>query len=132
MEIAQFHKCYWDAQHNTGIGKIHYQPIGVIAFLFEELVPIQDVNILNLDEVSYIRQEYRDIGISLGIGVQIDRDVSLVPVSRFENGVEFKKLNLVIMQKDGMRYFCDHDKKWVEIESPPIEYQRCDSLIMVR
>ena len=85
MEIAQFHRAYWHYETNTGIGKIHYEPLGIIAFVFEDNVPKHDVNFLDEDEVKYYRQQYKKAGIPLTLGVQIDRDVEQVRVQKLED-----------------------------------------------
>lgn len=136
METAQFHRAYWHASSNTGIGKIHYEPLGVIAFIFENGVPQFDTNLLDADEMSYYRQEYRKSGRTLDIGVQINRDVDLIRVSTEEsnfneNIFKFEGLGLEIKTNGKLRYYLQTDGKWALIKAPFVEYKRCDSLICI-
>ncbi|MBW4617510.1 MAG: hypothetical protein KME21_30720 [Desmonostoc vinosum HA7617-LM4] len=133
MKTAQFHRAYWDYDSNTGAGKIHYKPLGVIAFIFENGCPKLDVNFLDKDEVSYYRQQYKKQGVTWRLGVQIDRDVDLVRVTESENIFTFEELNLEVKTEDAVRSFRQLNGEWIVIENAHfVEYQRCDSLLLVK
>ncbi|MFB2768591.1 hypothetical protein ACE1AT_04770 [Pelatocladus sp. BLCC-F211] len=132
METAQFHRAYWDYQTNTGIGKLHHPELGILAFVFEDGEPKFDTNFLDANEVAYYRQNYKKLGRTLIIGVQVDRDIDLVRVTENENIYTFGELNLEIKTEGTNRFFRRQGGEWQEIENAPIvEYQRCDSLICV-
>ncbi|PMB03577.1 hypothetical protein CEN49_22915 [Fischerella thermalis CCMEE 5273] len=132
MKTAQFHRAYWNYETNTGIGKLHYQPLGILAFVFEDGEPQYDTNFLDADEIAYYRKNYKKHGRILTIGVQFDRDIDLVRVTENENIYTFCELNLEVKTEGENRFFRRLDGEWQEIEnSPVVEYQRCDSLICV-
>ncbi len=133
MEVAQFHRAFWDYKSNTGIGKIHYQALGIIAFVFEDEIPKFDTNFLDDDEVNYYRNKYKKADRILSIGVQIDRDVDLVHVRKAGDYFVFEELNLEIRLESPSRYFrATGNQEWILIENAPlVEYKRCDSLICV-
>lgn len=133
METAQFHRAFWHYQTNTGIGKIHDQRLGIIAFVFEDGIPKFDTNFLDEDEINYYRNKYNKVGRFLSIGVQIDRDVDIVPVRKTGDYLVFAELNLEIRMTSDSRYFRHGgSEEWVLVENAPlVEYKRCDSLICV-
>ena len=133
METAQFHRAFWHYQTNTGIGKIHYQQLGVIAFVFEDEIPKFDTNFLDEDEINYYRNKYNKVGRFLSIGVQIDRDVDIVHVIKTGDSLVFEELNLEIRITSDSRYFrALGSEEWILIENALfVEYKRCDSLICV-
>lgn len=136
METAQFHRAYWHYPTSTGIGKIHHEPLGVLAFVFENGIPMHDANFLDANEMAYYRQEYRKVGRILAICVQLNRDVELVRVITEENHLDdqtfkFAQLNLEIKLNNKLRYYRQPDGKWALINVPFVEYKRCDSLICI-
>ncbi len=132
METAQFHRAFWDYDTNIGIGKIHYKPLGIIAFSFEDGLPKFDVNFLDKDEISYYRAAYKKQGVLLRLGVQIDRDIDVVRVTKSNNIFTFPELDLSVKIEGNSRWFRPIGGEWTVIENAPfIEYQRCDSLIFV-
>jgi hypothetical protein len=81
LKTAQFHRIAWDYERQYGVGKIHYEPLGVVAFYWEEGFPIKDVNFLNKDEISlYSRQHKKKFGVLLTHGCISERDLEIVTV----------------------------------------------------
>ncbi|MBW4617223.1 MAG: hypothetical protein KME21_29110 [Desmonostoc vinosum HA7617-LM4] len=133
MQTAYFHRAYWCYENNLGIAKIHYPPLGIFALLFENGIPVTNVNFLNKSEFSYYWQKYKKVGVTLHLGVQIDRDVELTRVIEQENILKFPEINLEIKLENNIRYFRGLEGEWFEFEDDVfVEYQPCNSLIDVR
>ena len=133
MRTAYFHRAYWCYENNLGIAKIHHEPLGIFALLFENGVPVVNVNFLQKEEFSYYWQKYKKAGISLHLGVQIDRDVELTRVIEKENIFMFPEINLEVKLESNGRYFRHLNGEWQEFEDDIfVEYQPCNSLIDVR
>ncbi|MFK0731379.1 MAG: hypothetical protein ACFKPT_02790 [Gloeotrichia echinulata GP01] len=131
MKTGQLHRAWWNYDKNTGIAKIHYPVVGVLAFAFEDGVPKINVNFTDEDEVKYYRQQYKKQGIPLTIGVQIDRDVDMIQVIEEEDIIQIPEHNLEIQVTGSFRQFRATEGNWQVIDAPVIEFQRCDSLICV-
>lgn len=133
MQTAYFHRAYWCYENNLGIAKIHYPPLGIFALLFEGGSPQVNVNFLDKNEFSYYWQKYRKAGITLHLGVQIDRDVELTRVIERDNIFKFTEINLEVKLENNSRYFRPVDGEWQEFTDDVfVEYQPCKSLIDVR
>jgi hypothetical protein len=88
LRTAQFHRMAWDYERNTGVGKIHYEPLGIVAFFWEEGTPMNDVNFVDKNIISYYWQQHkRDFGVPLTHGCILDRDVSIVMVHEKKIGL---------------------------------------------
>ena len=103
MQTAYFHRAYWCYEKNLGIAKIHYEPLGIFAILFEGGVPQVNVNFLDKNEFSYYWQKYRKAGVNLFLGVQIDRDVELTRVIEQDNIFKFPEINLSVKLENNVR-----------------------------
>ncbi|WP_225226310.1 hypothetical protein [Komarekiella delphini-convector] len=133
-----------------GIAKIHYEPLGIFAILFEGGIPKINVNFLDQNEFSYYWQKYRKAGVNLLLGVQIDRDVELTRVIDKDKVFEFPEINLSVKLENNTRYFCaigesalregfppqvivnPKGQEWTEFQDDVfVEYQPCKSLIHV-
>ncbi|MBD2491950.1 hypothetical protein [Aulosira sp. FACHB-615] len=145
MQIADFHRAYWSDEHNTGIAKIHYPDLGILALLFEDGVPKKNVNFLDKNERSYYWQKYRKKGITLHLGMKVGIDTEKVRVIKRDNIFKFPDINLEIRVGDNslvlpeqipteqVRYFRPIDGEWQQFEDDVfVEYQPCDSLVDVR
>lgn len=133
MRTAHFHRAYWCYENNLGIAKIHHEPLGIFALLFEGGIPIVNVNFLSKDEFSYYWQKYKKLEVILHLGVQIDRDVELTRVIEKENIFIFPEINLEVKLESNCRYFRPLNGEWQEFEDDIfVEYQACKSLIDVR
>ncbi|MCC5600849.1 hypothetical protein [Nostoc favosum] len=133
MQTAHFHRAYWCYEKDLGIAKIHYQPLGILALLFENGIPQVNVNFLDKKEFSYYWQKYKKAGVTLNLGVQIDRDVELTRVIEKENVFKFPEINLEIKLENNVRFFRPLNAEWQEFEDDVfVEYQPCNSLIDVR
>lgn len=133
MRTAHFHRAYWCYENNLGIAKIHHEPLGIFALLFEGGIPIVNVNFLSKDEFSYYWQKYKKLGVILHLGVQIDRDVELTRAIEKENIFIFPEINLEVKLETNCRYLRPLNGKWQEFEDDIfVEYQPCKSLIDVR
>lgn len=81
MKSAQFHRMAWDYKRNTGVGKIHYEPLGIVAFYWVEGTPMEDVNFLDKDMISYYWQQHmQEFNVPLTHGCIIGRDLEVVLV----------------------------------------------------
>jgi hypothetical protein len=133
LRTAHFHRAYWCYENNLGIAKIHHEPLGIFALLFEGGIPIVNVNFLSKDEFSYYWQKYKKLGVILHLGVQIDRDVELTRAIEKENIFIFPEINLEVKLETNCRYLRPLNGKWQEFEDDIfVEYQPCKSLIDVR
>jgi hypothetical protein len=133
LQTAHFHRAYWCYEKDLGIAKIHYQPLGILALLFENGIPQVNVNFLDKKEFSYYWQKYKKAGVTLNLGVQIDRDVELTRVIEKENVFKFPEINLEIKLENNVRFFRPLNAEWQEFEDDVfVEYQPCNSLIDVR
>lgn len=133
MQTAHFHRAYWCYENNLGIAKIHYEPLGIFAILFEGGVPQVNVNFLEKNEFSYYWQKYRKAGVNLLLGVQIDRDVELTRVIEKNNIFKFYEINLEVKLENNVRSFRTVGaEEWIEFQDDVfVEYQPCKSLIHV-
>ena len=135
MFLAQFHRSYWHEESESGIGKIHFPNLGIIAFVFDSGTPEIDTNFMNEDEVSYYSRKFKKSNRPLRIGVQIDRDVEPIVVDVAEDIFSFSEIDLEVRVENNLRYFraISSNGEWKLMKNAPIiEYQRCDSLICVR
>ncbi|MBD6621240.1 hypothetical protein FNW02_37510 [Komarekiella sp. 'clone 1'] len=134
MQTAYFHRAYWCYENNLGIAKIHYEPLGIFAILFEGGIPKVNVNFLDNQEFSYYWQQYKNKGVNLVLGVQIDRDVQLTKVIDQENVFKFSEINLEVKLENSTRHFRSlKATEWTEFQDDVfVEYQPCKSLIHVR
>ncbi|MBE9054293.1 hypothetical protein IQ243_28655 [Nostocales cyanobacterium LEGE 11386] len=149
MKTAYFHRAYWCYENNLGIAKIHHEPLGIFAILFENGVPVVNVNFLKKDEFSYYWQKYKKQGITLHLGLKVGIDTELTRVIEKENIFKFPEINLEVklehnsqslvltqkpeVQPRQLRYFRPMDGEWTEFEDDVfVEYKPCDSLIDVR
>lgn len=96
MQTADFHRTYWCYENNLGIAKIHYPPLGIFAMLFENTVPITNVNFLDKRVFSYYWQKYHKQGITLHLGMKIGIDTELTRVIEKENIFKFPEINLEV------------------------------------
>ncbi|MBE9038868.1 hypothetical protein [aff. Roholtiella sp. LEGE 12411] len=133
MITAYFHRAYWCYENNLGIAKIHYEPLGIFAILFESGIPKINVNFLDNQEFSYYWQKYRKAGMNLLLGVQIDRDVELTRVIEKNNIFKFPEINLEVKLENNIRSFRTVGaEEWIEFQDDVfVEYQPCKSLIHV-
>jgi hypothetical protein len=133
LQTAHFHRAYWCYENNLGIAKIHYEPLGIFAILFEGGVPQVNVNFLEKNEFSYYWQKYRKAGVNLLLGVQIDRDVELTRVIEKNNIFKFYEINLEVKLENNVRSFRTVGaEEWIEFQDDVfVEYQPCKSLIHV-
>lgn len=133
MQTAHFHRAYWCYENNLGIAKIHYEPLGIFAILFEGGVPQVNVNFLDKNEFSYYWQKYRKAGVNLLLGVQIDRDVELTRVIEKDNIFKFPEINLEVKLENNVRSLQTLGiGEWIEFQDDVfVEYQPCKSLIHV-
>lgn len=133
MQTAHFHRAYWCYENNLGIAKIHYEPLGIFAILFEGGVPQVNVNFLDKNEFSYYWQKYRKAGVNLLLGVQIDRDVELTRVIEKDNIFKFPEINLEVKLENNVRSLQTLGTgEWIEFQDDVfVEYQPCKSLIHV-
>jgi hypothetical protein len=133
LQTAHFHRAYWCYENNLGIAKIHYEPLGIFAILFEGGVPQVNVNFLEKNEFSYYWQKYRKAGVNLLLGVQIDRDVELTRVIEKNNIFKFHEINLEVKLENNVRSFRTIGaEEWIEFQDDVfVEYQPCKSLIHV-
>ena len=133
MQTAYFHRAYWCYENNLGIAKIHYEPLGIFAILFEGSVPQVNINFLDKNEFSYYWQKYRKAGVNLLLGVQIDRDVELTRVIEKNNIFKFPEINLEVKSENNVRSFRTVGaEEWIEFQDDVfVEYQPCKSLIHV-
>ncbi|AUB41949.1 hypothetical protein COO91_08040 [Nostoc flagelliforme CCNUN1] len=133
MKTAYFHRAYWCYENNLGIAKIHHGPLGIFAILFENGIPIINVNFLKKDEFSYYWQKYKKQGISLHLGMKVGIDTELTRVIEKENIFKFPEINLEVKLENNTRYFRSLDGEWTEFEDDVfVEYKPCDSLVDVR
>ncbi|WP_341529970.1 hypothetical protein WKK05_12020 [Nostoc sp. UHCC 0302] len=133
MQTAHFHRAYWCYENNLGIAKIHYESLGIFAILFENGIPQVNVNFLDKKEFSYYWQKYKKAGVTLCLGVMIDRDVELTRVIEKENVFKFQEINLEVKLENNIRYFRPMGGEWLEFEYDVfVEYKPCNSLIDVR
>ncbi len=133
MQTAHFHRAYWSYDDNLGIAKIHYEPLGIFAILFEGGIPKINVNFLDKKEFSYYWQKYKKAGVTLHLGMRVGIDTELTRVFEKENIFRFPEINLEIKLENSTRYFRPLDGKWTEFQDDVfVEYQPCDSLIDVR
>jgi hypothetical protein len=117
--------------------KIHHEPLGIFALLFIKNIPIENVNFLNKQATSYYWQQFKNKGITLHLGVQIDRDVQVTRVLEKENIFTFLEINLEIKLENNQRCFRPLDgansDEWLIFQDDIfVEYQPCKSLIDVR
>lgn|GEM_PF-3259941 len=133
MQTAYFHRAYWCYENNLGIAKIHYEPLGIFAILFEGGIPHINVNFLDKNEFSYYWQKYRKAGVNLLLGVQIDRDVELTRVIEKDNIFKFPEINLEVKLENNVRSLQTLGTgEWIEFQDDVfVEYQPCKSLIHV-
>jgi len=133
LQTAHFHRAYWCYENNLGIAKIHYEPLGIFAILFEGGVPQVNVNFLDKNEFSYYWQKYRKAGVNLLLGVQIDRDVELTRVIEKDNIFKFPEINLEVKLENNVRSLQTLGTgEWIEFQDDVfVEYQPCKSLIHV-
>ncbi|MBE9210078.1 hypothetical protein IQ244_27000 [Nostoc sp. LEGE 06077] len=133
MQTAYFHRAYWSYENNVGIAKIHYPDLGIFALLFENGVPIINVNFLDRNEFSYYWQKYQKSGISLHFGLKIGIDTELTRVIQKENIFIFPEINLEVKLESTSRYFRPLNREWIPFQDDVfVEYQPCDSLIDVK
>lgn len=133
MQTAYLHRAYWCYEKDLGIAKIHYEPLGILALLFENGIPQINVNFLDKKQFSYYWQKYKKAGVTLHLGVIIDRDVELTRVIEKENVFKFPEINLEIKLENNVRFFRPLNQEWQEFEDDVfVEYQPCNSLIDVR
>ncbi|BAZ33766.1 hypothetical protein NIES4074_62800 (plasmid) [Cylindrospermum sp. NIES-4074] len=133
MQTAYFHRAYWSYENNLGIAKIHYPALGIFALLFENGIPITNVNFLDKQEFSYYWQKYQKQGITLHLGMKVGIDTELTKVIDKENLFKFTDINLEVKLENNARYFRPLDGEWTEFEDDVfVEYKPCDSLIDVR
>lgn len=133
MKTAYFHRAYWCYDNNLGIAKIHHEPLGIFAILFENGIPIVNVNFLKKDEFSYYWQKYKKQGITLHLGMKVGIDTELTRVIEKENIFKFPEINLEVKLENNVRYFRSLDGEWTEFDDDVfVEYKPCDSLIDVR
>ncbi|UKP01009.1 hypothetical protein [Nostoc sp. UHCC 0870] len=145
MKTAYFHRAYWCYENNLGIAKIHHEPLGILAILFENGIPIINVNFLKKDEFSYYWQKYKKRGITLHLGMKVGIDTELTRVIEKENLFKFPEINLEIkvgdnslalpqqLHQKSQRHFRAIDGEWQQFEDDVfVEYKPCDSLIDVR
>jgi hypothetical protein len=133
LQTAYFHRAYWCYENNLGIAKIHYEPLGIFAILFEGGIPKINVNFLDNQEFSYYWQKYRKAGMNLLLGVQIDRDVDLTRVIEKNNIFKFPEINLEVKLENNIRSFRTVEaEEWIEFQDDVfVEYEPCKSLIHV-
>jgi hypothetical protein len=132
VEFAQFHRAWWNQDLGVGIGKVHYSEVGVLAFLFEGCLPVENVDFLNKNEILYYQQQYKKQGKPLTIGVQINRDVELVKVvSEREEYFLFPELNLEVNMELLQPEFRSKGGSWRKIHAPVVQYQEIKSLVGV-
>jgi hypothetical protein len=130
---AHFHRAYWCYDNHLGIAKIHHQPLGIFAILFECGIPQINVNFLDKNEFSYYWQKYKKVGVTLHHGYQIDRDVELIRVIEKDNIFKFPEINLEIKLENNVRYFRPINGEWQDFQDDVfVEYKPCNSLIDVR
>jgi hypothetical protein len=116
-----------------GIAKIHYEPLGIFAILFEGGVPQVNVNFLDKNEFSYYWQKYKKKGITLHLGMRVGIDTELTRVTEKENIFHFPEINLSVKLEESSRYFRPLDGEWTIFQDDVfVEYQPCSSLIDVR
>nr|MDZ8061880.1 hypothetical protein [Nostoc sp. EkiNYC01] len=133
MQTAYFHRAYWDYERQLGIAKIHQEDLGVFAFVFENFSPKVNVNFQDKTQFTYYWQQYKAHGATLRLGVQIDRDVEIIKVTKKENIFQFPTINLEVKLENNIRYFRSIGGDWQEFEDDMfVEYQPCKSLIDVR
>lgn len=148
MQTAYFHRAYWCYENNIGIAKIHYPDLGIFALLFENGIPINNVNFLDKKEFSYYWQKYKKQGITLHLGMKLGIDTEIIRVIEQENIFKFPEINLSVKLENSIRYFRPLDTQKYGLEISPnrttsgdwtefqddvfVEYQPCDSLIDVR
>lgn len=133
MITAYFHRAYWCYENNLGIAKIHHKPLGIFAILFENGIPIINVNFLKKDDFSYYWQKYKKQGITLHLGMKVGVDTELTRVIEKESILKFPDINLEVKLENNVRYFRSLDGEWTEFEDDVfVEYKPCDSLIDVR
>lgn len=132
MQTAYFHRAYWCYENNLGIAKIHYEPLGIFAILFEACIPRININFLDEKEFSYYWQQYKKAGVTLIAGMQIDRDVELTRVVERDNVFEFPEINLQIKLENNIRWFRPVNGEWIKFEDDVfVNYKPCKSLIHV-
>jgi hypothetical protein len=116
-----------------GIAKIHYEPLGIFAILFEGGIPKINVNFLDKNEFSYYWQKYKKAGITLHLGMRVGIDTELTRVIEKENIFKFPEINLEVKLEQNTRFFRPLNGEWFEFEDDVfVEYQPCSSLIDVR
>lgn len=133
MITAYFHRAYWCYENNLGIAKIHHEPLGIFAILFEGGIPQINVNFLDKKEFSYYWQKYQKQGIALHLGMRVGIDTELTRVIEKENIFKFPEINLEIKLENNTRFFRPLNGEWFEFEDDVfVDYQPCNSLIDVR
>jgi hypothetical protein len=130
---AYFHRAYWCYENNLGIAKIHHEPLGIFAILFEDGIPKANVNFLDKNEFSYYWQKYKKAGITLHLGMKVGIDTELTRVIEKENIFKFSEINLEVKLENNTRFFRPFNGDWFEFEDDVfVDYQPCNSLIDVR
>jgi hypothetical protein len=133
LQTAHFHRAYWSYDDNLGIAKIHYEPLGIFAILFENNVPKTNVNFLDKHEFSYYWQKYKKAGVTLHLGTRVGIDTELTRVTEKDNTFQFPEINLEVKLGEDGRYFRQLNGRWTAFQDDVfVEYQPCDSLIDVK
>jgi hypothetical protein len=133
LQTAQLHRAYWSYEHNLGIAKIHYEPLGVFAIFFENKTPQINVNFMDKSECTYYRQQYKKAGVTLALGVIVGVDTEVTRVIERDNVFTFPEINLEVKLENCCRYFRPVGGEWTAFEDDVfVEYQPCNSLIDVK
>lgn len=138
-KVAQFHRKLWNYQKQCGIGIIHYEPLGVFAFVFQSgVIPTEPINFAEATEIKYWQENFKKSAIALTYGCQIDRDRGSALVKATPQGYSIPELNLELrinftaLAKPGDEH-CGLEFKlggnFKEFDSPVFEYFECTSVL---
>lgn len=139
VKVAQFHRRLWNYQKQCGVGIIHYEPIGVFAFVFQPgIIPTEPINFAETTEIRYWQEHFKKSAIALTYGCQIDRDRGSVLVKATPQGYSIPELNLELrtnftaLAKPGDEY-CGLEFKsegnFKGFNSPVFQYFECRSVL---